>query len=845
VRWTIRRGRLLWAAALLLSIPAIARTGHLYAHLRSDIEELLPPQAPSVLAIRELRQRMPGLQSLGVLVDFGPLRNGASPAETALQGTRRQAAEEFLDALASKVRTYPPTQISTVRVDIAKERRFVEQHLPLLIATSDLRDIRQRLEERLRYEFGRATDSLLDEGAPAPPLDFSDLEQKYQGAAPPQLVGDRLTSDLLGVSLLLIETNVFSTSAVDASSLLEQVKRDVATLRAERPSLQLSVGYTGDVAISAEETAALESDLTVSSLLVFAAVIAAIVLYYRWWRAVPAIVLPVLLAATAAFALASLPPFNVRELNSNTAFLGSIILGNGINFGIVQLARYVEARRRGESIEDALTLSLWGTRIGTLSAALAAAVSYASLVAMEFRGFRQFGIIGGLGMVLAWAATFVLGPPLVAWLDGGRLQPNPDEDVKHHRFMGAIARWVTVHPKSIALSALLVTGLAGLELGRFGHAQLEYDLSRLRRRDTWKIGEGHWGAKMDQLLGRYLTPTVLLTDDAEDAEKLANILRLQIRQEPQSTLGTMIASVRTVADLLPSDQSERAAEVAQIRKKLTPRVRSNLAPSDLARVDRLLGVKAPPGFSAADVPDVLLTGLRERDGSLGKAVLVFPRPSSTLWQGPAMRSFVESLRKVAALPTGWGHRAARVAGGPPLTADILSSMGHDGPRASLAAFVGVMLSVLVLFRLGFATPFVLGSLVVGVAWQGALAMRLGIRINFINFVAFPITFGIGVDYAVNVMGRYLRDGKRDVTDAIRGTGGAVGLCSLTTIIGYSSLLVAKNRGLFSFGLVAVLGELTCLVAAVVVLPSVLLLRQRVSTTPGTTNVKTVESAPSA
>jgi predicted RND superfamily exporter protein len=102
-------------------------------------------------------------------------------------------------------------------------------------------------------------------------------------------------------------------------------------------------------------------------------------------------------------------------------------------------------------------------------------------------------------------------------------------------------------------------------------------------------------------------------------------------------------------------------------------------------------------------------------------------------------------------------------------------------------------------------------------------MRLGIKINFVNFIAFPITFGIGVDYAVNVMARYLRDGARDVTAAVRGTGGAVGLCSLTTIIGYSSLLVAKNVGLFLFGLLAVFGEVACLTTAVVLLPAVLTL----------------------
>src|SRR5439155_22413821 len=114
-------------------------------------------------------------------------------------------------------------------------------------------------------------------------------------------------------------------------------------------------------------------------------------------------------------------------------------------------------------------------------------------------------------------------------------------------------------------------------------------------------------------------------------------------------------------------------------------------------------------------------------------------------------------------------------------------------------------------------------LVMGVLWLLAATMAAGVKINFVNFIAFPITFGIGVDYAVNVMARFLRDGSRDVGAAIRGTGGAVGLCSLTTILGYSSLLVAQNVGLFLFGLLAVLGEITCLTTAVVVLPAVLML----------------------
>ncbi len=52
------------------------------------------------------------------------------------------------------------------------------------------------------------------------------------------------------------------------------------------------------------------------------------------------------------------------------------------------------------------------------------------------------------------------------------------------------------------------------------------------------------------------------------------------------------------------------------------------------------------------------------------------------------------------------------------------------------------------------------------------------------------------------------------------------MCSLTTIIGYSSLLLAENRALFLFGLVAVMGEIACLSSAIVALPSILVLLER-------------------
>ena len=52
------------------------------------------------------------------------------------------------------------------------------------------------------------------------------------------------------------------------------------------------------------------------------------------------------------------------------------------------------------------------------------------------------------------------------------------------------------------------------------------------------------------------------------------------------------------------------------------------------------------------------------------------------------------------------------------------------------------------------------------------------------------------------------------------------LCSLTTTLGYMALLQSVNPAVRSFGLAAVIGEMTCLFAVVVVLPSILTLIER-------------------
>ena len=55
--------------------------------------------------------------------------------------------------------------------------------------------------------------------------------------------------------------------------------------------------------------------------------------------------------------------------------------------------------------------------------------------------------------------------------------------------------------------------------------------------------------------------------------------------------------------------------------------------------------------------------------------------------------------------------------------------------------------------------------------------------------------------------------------ALRDTGGAVILCSLTTTLGYLALVSSINLAVRSLGVAAVLGEIACLGAVILVLPA--------------------------
>jgi predicted RND superfamily exporter protein len=249
-------------------------------------------------------------------------------------------------------------------------------------------------------------------------------------------------------------------------------------------------------------------------------------------------------------------------------------------------------------------------------------------------------------------------------------------------------------------------------------------------------------------------------------------------------------------------------------------MRAALPPEQRALADRFLTPEGLTPVTAADLPPALAAGLRDRDGRFDRNVLIFPKLTGDTWKMESIAEFAHDVRHLVELaaPT------AAVTGPLLVSNDIIDAMRRDGPRATAIALAVTLLVVLLAFRSYELSLLAMGSLALGVTLMLGFGAWAGQRLNFTNFIALPITFGIAADYSINVLKRSQSSGSP--RDAVAHTGGAVALCSITTVIGFGSLLVAQNRALFSFGSLAVTGELTCLATAVLAVPAYLLLHRR-------------------
>lgn len=809
-RFQLARPGLIVALAFLLgalSIPFIAQLS-----LNGDFTALLPEHKASVQDLDQIRTRFGRQATLAIAVR----------AQTSTD------ARAFVRALAPKIEVLRDLRVAAVDWNVRAFSGFVEKHRHFYAPLEDLEEVRDVLSDRLSYELGKANPLYVDlsdrEGPPPDPTDvLLRLERKAEDARSrmgrfPEGYFQHPERPLV---VFFVRTTIQGGETAQVDALRAGIRAEIASLSPERfGEGGVEVFFGGEIMDIREEQAALERAVVWATVITVVLVLSAIYLFFMRVRSIPLLGLAVLPPVLMTFAVAEVA---VDYLNASSAFLSSIVLGNGINPNIIWLARFFESRRSGRSLATSIADTHRATWAATLTASLAAGLAYASLVTTDFRGFRDFGIIGGTGMVLCWIAAYVLLPALVVLFE--RKWPMVSRGARDQRggsYGRAFAGLVLRAPVPVIVASLVLAGLSIVEVYRAVRANpMEYDFRNLQSQRPPDSRTQWVNDRQGEIVDETTTGSAIaiLVNTVEDVEHVRSQL-LNYRTESSSRA---FGTIRTVWDLLP-DQQEDKLEVLEELQEIMPKLARNASADDkkLIEENRLpdeLALLAPE-----DLPEDIARYFAETDGTLGKIIFLEHHKSRNNWDGAYMVEWAEAARSVRLQD---GGRPA-VAGQPPVFADLLGAIWEDGPRAVGAAFVATALLLLLTFRRWGERVHTLGALLLGILWMASLMALAGIKLNFLNFVAFPITFGNGVDYGVNVMRRYVQEIERLGGDrlaaarlAIEGTGGAVVLCSLTTIVGYISLYTSSNRALNSFGASMAISEVTCVLAGVVTLPAVL------------------------
>ncbi len=631
-------------------------------------------------------------------------------------------------------------------------------------------------------------------------------------------------------------------------ALLEQTRAEVPGVNA---------GLTGGPVLEVDEMAQAQRDTTLAS--VVALGLCALLFIYGYQetgRPIKAVAcLLVGLAYTLAYATAI-----IGHLNLLTITFLPILIGLAIDFGIHLVSRYEEELRAGHPERAALETALVQTGRGIFTGCLTTAGAFLAMGLTDFKGVSEMGLICGGGLILCLIPMLTLLPVLLLRGRQNLLDhapaARPDARTRLERL------WLERPVLTLGLAATLTLAAAAGP----GRMRFDYNLLNLQSAGLPAVVYEH---KLLAHAGRSVIFGVVTAGSLEEARDL------QTRLEALPS----VAGVDSMVNYLTEDQTERLALVRQIRACL---LGLRFAPVDpepvnlpaLRQTLRLLQAYLGLGASLSDrggeeaVGDTLrevrtavaglldalaraepeaaarqlgtfqrallhdlqntLRAIRDQDDSgplrpedipaplrhrfiskSGDRFLLQVNPRSNVWERVPQEVFVRELRQVAPDATGE----------PVQLYEYTTLLKDSYVEAAWYALAAVAVLVWLHFRRVGAVLLALLPVGLGMLWLAGALGWLGQPFNPANIMTLPLVVGIGVTNGIHVLNRFAEE--RSPTIFGRSTGKAVLLSALTTVAGFGSLMLADHRGIASLGLVMSVGTLACLVAGVVVLPTLL------------------------
>ncbi len=765
--------------ATLLTLVSVYFAGQL--RVKSNIANLLPADHVSVSELTKIQERVGGIGPLMIVIT----------------GDDIDKSLDFMLDLADSLEHN--AYVSSV--SRGKDTQFWSKNRLLYMDMEDLQTIHSRVADFIEEEKVRRSPLYFAfEDEEENMLDFSDLEEKYQGTGTSKRQdGYYLTKQGNGVILRLYPSGII-TDVSFSQMLFDSLDRTIAAIEPKSYHPSIEYHYKGSFKNSSYEYELVVDDLKSTAIYGLLGVLVLISVYFRQVLASLFIVFPLLMGVAWTFGLTYLV---IENLNLVTVGLFAILFGLGIDFGIHIFARYREARRRGIDIEEALSLTVCHTGSALTTTAITTSGAFFSLMITEFKGFSEFGFIVGCGILFSLAAMLVVCPAFIILAERLKVIRLSQSNVPAHLFRRGKYPFAQ-------LTVLLAAIAAGYSIYHVSSIEFEYDFSKLKPAKPAEVS-----GSLPESLKETRSPAIVLTESFEEAsEVVATVKRIKTINGDSST----VSSVKSVYSALPGRQPEKLDLIDRI-ETLIDESQRYLDQAQKDKVDSLRPYLEVTQLELHDLPPDITKQFSSKDGELLDIVMI--NSAVPLKDGRQAIRFAEEVKKINT-PSGRVYHASSAH---IIFAEMLEIMLDDSVVAIVLTLFVVSSVLFIDLRNVTQVLLVLTPLLTALVLITGFMYLFEIKLNLYNMVAFPTVIGMGIDNGVHVFHRYREEGAGSLRLVLRTTGVALLATSLTTMVGFSGLIPANHPALPSIGILSLIGLGCCFITAVTLLPALLQLRE--------------------
>lgn len=718
---------------------------------------------------------------------------------------------KFMEDLAKRINKLEEVE----SVEFKKETDYIEKHALLFVPLEELEENLKIVNEKIADQVKDAL-SIEEKGGKPESEGSSEFRKTIENIKKKALerkkrfdLNPYFTTDDGTFLAMKVRPTGNDTDAKNLIKVIAAIQNSIDETVPAHPGVQVEIG--GELLHKVNEVKSLNKDLLFTIILCVVLLSLVIIWYFRSFAALLIVMFPLSAGILSAVSITILI---IKVFNIVSAFSFVILYGLGIDFGIHLLSRYGEKKEEGQSAADCMAKTVSDVFPSIISGALTTAAAFLTIYFIDFKGFSDYGLVAFIGIVTSLFAYFFFFPVFVFALEKARdLKIRPRKITLLEKLY---LSFLKEKKKVLAFSFFLTL----LSVFAFFNIPFEYDLMKL----SYKIDENHENsivAQYKETIGNENRDSrsrgrvaIYLTDSREDAGTVAAMLHEMKRSGSDDG---KLEAVFSIKSFLPDDQGEKLRVISRIKRTIERKIELfSIEDRDLLEKEIMPFLSVESEISEEFLPDWAKAMLSEKDGSFGNFVIAMISGNYK-----DMRTVSEIKEKFGTLK----HDGKEFKMTAPflLLADVDEIINRDVPVMALFAMIVVIVTLLIMFRSFHHAVSLFIPLTVAVIWMFGAAWLFDIRFNLFNMIIVPTMIGTGIDSSIHIFDRFLKSGfdRFAIPEILNRTGGAVFFSSLTTLIGFFSLVFSSHQGMVSIGMIASLGIIMATLVNLTIFPLVM------------------------